>query len=96
MVNRYGKSSFVIIGIGCHHLGEHELAAQFDAHWHANKSLSVYRHEVDIFRSGKFRRTNKISFVFAVGIIRTKDDFALSQVFQCLFYRRKFKHALSP
>ena len=86
MIYRNRKCSLVIIRIFLYHLGKLQFSDIFLRHRHADKSLSMSCHKVNVFCCGKLCRTDKISFIFSVRIIRYQNNFSISKFFQSFFY----------
>ena len=74
MVYGYGKCCFMVIGIVLDHLRYPEFPYILLGHGHAYEPFAVGGHEIDICGSGKFGGAYKVSLVFAVRIVRDKDD----------------------
>ena len=94
MIDRDRESGLMIIRVGAHHLRNLKFADIFFGHRHADQTFAVCCHKVDVFCRGKFRSTDKITFIFPVGIIHDQNDLAVSEILQCLFNRFELIHIL--
>ena len=92
MVNGNGKSSFMIVRILFHHLGQTQLIAVITAHRHADQTLGMGCHEVDIFCGCKLCGTNDIAFVFTIRVINDQNILSGTERVQCLFNGCKISH----
>ena len=84
MVNGYGKSGRMVIRIHSYHLIQSQFLCIFSAHRHTDQTFGQRCHSIYIFCCCKLSGTDQISFIFPVRIINDQDQFALSQIFQCL------------
>ena len=90
VVYGYGECRFVIVSIFCNHRIKSQLEGKFFAHRRTDKTFCVACHKVYVFLGGKFRGTNHISFVFALRVIRNKDNPSCPEFFQRFFNRIVF------
>ena len=94
MVDGHRKSRFVIICILLYHLWDFQLFHISLRHGHTNQPFAIGRHEVDVFRCGKFRRTDEVPLIFPCGVIRHQNDFARSKIAKSFVNSAELYHCL--
>ena len=85
-VNGNGKCGLMIVCIVGNHLRELKLLCICRGHRHADQTLSVSRHKVNILRGGKLCRTDKIPFILPVCVVCHHNDMSFSKRFQRFLY----------
>ena len=86
------KRCLVIVCVGADHLGDLKTSDIFLGHRHADQTLALCRHEIDILGRRKLCGADEISLVFTVGIIHDENDLAVPKILKCLFYCLKLIH----
>ena len=86
MIDGDRKRCLMVVCVGADHLRDLQTSDIFLGHGHADQAFAVRRHKIDILCGRKLCRTDKIAFVFAVGIIHNENDLAVPEILQCLFY----------
>ncbi|MNN84322.1 hypothetical protein D3C81_2014720 [compost metagenome] len=75
MVNRYGKSRTVIIGIVGYHGLQFKFCRTLLGNRHTNQSTSLSNHKIDDLWCRTFSKGYKIPFILTIFIIHYNDDF---------------------
>ena len=86
MVDGHGEGRVVVVGVVGDHLVEVEAVGIDLAHRHADQSLAVGGHEVDVVRRREAGGADQVAFVLARGVVDDDDDVALAQFFEGFFY----------
>lgn len=86
MIDADGKGREVIVAVVGAHLRQVESFADLAAHGHADQSLGLRCHEIDILGSGELGGTDQIALVLTFGIVEHQDALALAHGFKGLVY----------
>ena len=95
VIDGHCKCRTVIVRILLHHLRKSQFLGKLSAHRHTDQPLRVGRHKIHIGLCGKLRRTDEISFIFPVRVIRYQYDFSFPKRLERFFYRI-ILHLLPP
>ena len=84
-INGFQKGGLVIIRIVPDHRCQAQTVRFFSGHRHADNSLSLRRHAIQIFRCGKFRSADIVPFIFTGFCVLHNDASAFFQFFNNFF-----------
>ena len=97
VVDGYGKSSAMVVGIFRYHLRQVQPVGEIHRHRRADQAFGMGRHEVHVLRGGVLRRTDQVSFILPIRIVGAENQFSGSQRLQRFFHCVVFKtHCNSP
>ena len=85
VVDGDGEGGLMVVRVVHDHLRDLQTLYEFLRHGHADESLSVGRHEVDVLRGGKLRCADEIALVLAVRVVDADDDLSFPEILYSFF-----------